>query len=208
MTSDFFIIEELVDFNENNSFSLVDDAVNNVATVVIKDKDIKVYFEDDDILEFGSNFNELVKWVEAKGLRFIKLLNGNHRWHRYNPNPKSRNTGDCTLRAYTVAFSISWDEAFDIASKVAKEEGYIPDASPIVKKILLNRFGCTIDEEYKKSKKNDKMTVNEFAMTHPYGTYLLSTHGHLLTVKNGEYYDSWDSGDKKILTIYNVPKSK
>ena len=50
------------------------------------------------------------------------------------------------------------------------------------------------------------MTVNTFAMTHPYGTYIVHIRGHLVTVKNGEYWDSWDSGDKKVDAIYKVVK--
>ena len=61
--------------------------------------------------------------------------------------------------------------------------------------------GYVLDEEFKKSKRKD-LTVNEFALTHPYGTYFLNTHGHLLCVKDGEYWDSWDSGKKKVRRIY------
>ena len=39
-------------------------------------------------------------------------------------------------------------------------------------------------------------------MTHPYGIFILHVHGQLVTVKNGEYYDTWDSGDKKVTKIY------
>ena len=41
-------------------------------------------------------------------------------------------------------------------------------------------------------------------MTHPYGTYVLGVRQHAVTVKNGEYWDSWDSGDKKVDTVYIV----
>lgn len=41
-------------------------------------------------------------------------------------------------------------------------------------------------------------TVKDFCIDHPIGTYILgidgSSSGHVVVVKNGDYYDSWDSG--------------
>ena len=203
--SNFFIIEELVDPNEDNSFSLVDDNRENKATCVIKDKKVSIYFENGDIEEFGDDFDSMLKRVDELNYKFIKLMNGNHRWHKYNPNPKSRNIGDCTLRSYCAAFDISWDKAFDIASKIAKENAsmiqYVAD------KVLIDHFNCEIDESFSKVKAKDRINVNNFAMTHPYGTYILHVRSHQVTVKNGEYWDSWDSGDKKVDKVYIVKKS-
>lgn len=200
MDKKYFVINEVVDSSEDNSFSLVNDNVENMATVVIKDKKAGIYYENGNIENFEEDIESLLKRVDELGWRFIKLMNGNHRWHKYNPNPKSRNIGDCTLRAYCAAFGIDWNESFDIASKIAKDNSsmvqYVSD------KVLLNHFGCELDEEYKKTKAKDRITVNSFAMTHPYGTYILAVRGHLVTVKNGEYWDSWDSGEKKVAKIY------
>lgn len=197
----FYVIESLLDPTEDNSFSLVDETSGeNKATVVIKDGKAGIYFEDGRIEEFDEDFNKMLARVKELDLKFIKLMNGNHRWKKYNPNPQSRNIGDCTLRSYCAAFDIDWDKAFDIASKIAKENSsmiqYVGD------KVLVEYFGCTRDEEYRKTKAKDRITVNNFAMTHPYGTYVLHVRCHQVTVKNGEYWDSWDSGDKKVDNIY------
>ena len=53
-------------------------------------------------------------------------------------------------------------------------------------------------------KPKERITVGEFATTHPYGVYVLLMRNHAVTLRNGEYWDSWDSGDKKIDTVYNV----
>ena len=85
-------------------------------------------------------------------------------------------------------------------SEIAKDEAIMMDTHKTCEKVMEGE-GYVLDEEFKKSKRKD-LTVNEFALTHPYGTYFLNTHGHLLCVKDGEYWDSWDSGKKKVRRIY------
>ncbi len=204
-----FVINEVVDLNEDNSFSLVDSDLENKGTVVIKDGKITLYWENGDKeINFADDYEALVDYVNDCDLKFIKLRNGNRRWHEFNPNPKSRNIGDCTLRAYCAAFGIDWNKAFDIASKISKENSSM--IQYMFKKIMTEHFGCDEDPDYnkKKVKNKDRITVNTFAMTHPYGTYVLGVRQHAVTVKNGEYWDSWDSGDKKVDTVYLVKKEK
>lgn len=201
-----FYINCAVDVSENSTYSLVNSNLENKACVVIKDEKSTIYFESGAPEMKFDNFEDVIKFVEDNELTFIKLLTGDKRWKEYNPNPKSRNIGDCTLRSYCAAFGISWDEAFDIASKVAKEQSsmiqYVSD------KVLTEEFNCTVDETYNKKsvKGKDRITVNEFAMTHPYGTYILHVRSHQVTVIDGMYWDSWDSGEKKIDTVYIVNK--
>lgn len=40
-------------------------------------------------------------------------------------------------------------------------------------------------------------TVRDFCLEHPTGKYLLATGEHVVTVENGDYYDTWDSGDEQ-----------
>ena len=202
-----FYVNSAIDFSENGSYSLVDKSFANKATLIIKDEQVKVYFENGDPeKDFKNNYNEVIDFILDNELTCVKLMSGDKRWHEFNPNPKDRNIGDCTLRSYCAAFGISWDKAFDIASKIAKENAsmiqYMAD------KILTEEFNCVVDEKYNKKsvKGKDRITVNEFAMTHPYGIYILHVPKHQVTVINGEYWDSWDSGDKKIDTVYIVPK--
>ena len=203
-----FYVNHAVDISEDATYSLVDSNLENRASVVIKDKHMIVYFESGAPQMEFDDFNEVIKFVEDNQLTFVKLLAGNKRWKEYNPNPKERNIGDCTIRSYCAAFGISWDKAFDIASIVAKEESsmiqYVAD------KVLTEKFNCVVDEKYNKKtvKGKDRITVNEFAMSHPYGTYILHVPKHQVTVINGIYWDSWDSGQKKIDTVYIVPKNK
>lgn len=199
-----FEIHEVVDLTEDAMFSLIDENYDNQGMLVIKEEKLTIYFESGEIKEFDSDYETMLQFVHDRGLKFIKLQNGNHRWKKYNPNPKNRKTGDCTIRAYCAAFGLPWAEAYNIASDIAREEGFILDATQVVKKILIEGFNCTPDDSYKRKKGKDSISVNHFAMTHPYGTYIVHTRGHLVTVKDGEYWDSWDSGEKKIDAVYNI----
>lgn len=192
-------IPQIINIEENCTMTLVDSNLNNVGTVVVKEKKISLYTEDDQVTDF-KDFDALLQHVNDHDLSFYKFIDANHRWHEYNPNPKKKNVGDCSLRAYCAAFGWTWEEAFERSSEIAKDEAIMMDTHKTCEKVMEGE-GYVLDEEFKKSKRKD-LTVNEFALTHPYGTYFLNTHGHLLCVKDGEYWDSWDSGKKKVRRIY------
>ena len=39
-------------------------------------------------------------------------------------------------------------------------------------------------------------TIADFAKEHNHGTYIVATGSHVVCVKDGNYLDTWDSGDK------------
>ena len=193
------LIPQIINIDEDCTMTVVDNDLNNVGTVVVKSKKISLYTDEGNVTDF-KDFDELIQHMNDNDLSFYKFIDGNHRWHEYNPNPKKKNIGDCSLRAYCAAFGWTWEEAFEKSSEIAKNEALMMDTHKTCEKVMKSE-GYVIDEEFKKSKRKD-LTVNEFALTHPYGTYFLNTHGHLLCVKDGEYWDSWDSGKKKVRRIY------
>jgi len=46
----------------------------------------------------------------------------------------------------------------------------------------------------------DCYTVQDFCNEHPVGKYLLAIGSHVVAVQDGNYFDTWDSGDE--LPIY------
>lgn len=204
-----FNVKSAIDFSENGTFSLVNEDLENKATLIIKDEKAKIYFESGaPEKDFLNDYEGVMQFIEDNELTCVKLISGDKRWHEYNPNPKDLNIGDCTLRAYCAAFGISWEAAFDIATVIAKENSSMIEY--VSKEVLTDHFHCYLDDEYnkKKVKPKDRIDVNTFAMTHPYGTYILGVRKHMVTVKDGEYWDSWDSGSKKVDTVWNLPKKK
>ena len=111
----------------------------------------------------------------------------------YNPNPKIRRTDDCVIRAicklidkdwyyvYTQLclqgfIGCDWGNCNEIWSSYLRKIGYkkylIPNTCP------------------------DCYCVEDFCEDHPKGKYLLATGEHVITVVDGDYYDTWDSGDE------------
>lgn len=116
----------------------------------------------------------------------------------YNPNPEGRFVGDCTIRAICKLLDKPWDEVYANTSF----QGFLMKDMPSSNSVwgrYLKRHG------YKKTLLVDTCpdcyTVRDFCVEHPYGRYLLVLDGHVVTVVDGDYYDTWDSG-KEIPDYY------
>lgn len=222
--SDIISVNAKIVVDENNSYRLVDSNGNQEGVAVFNNGDITVYDKDNNHTNYTGNIDAFLNYINDNDLHFMSMTTGNHRWKKYNPNPEQKNTGDCSIRSYCGAFGLTWDAAYDIASKIAKSMSELPDSSHVCDAIITQHFGMHVMEEevknehhedlvdneenakkkQKKSKKKKvaKMTINEFAMTHPFGTYIVVSPHHQTAVINGEYWDSWDSGEKKISKVY------
>ena len=110
-----------------------------------------------------------------------------------NPNPNGNRVGDCVIRAISIATGRNWEQVYiDLAIK-----GFVMGDMPSSNSV----WGAYLhDEGYDKyvvpNTCPDCYTVRDFASEYPMGTYILGTGTHVVTVKNGDYYDSWDSGDE------------
>lgn len=118
----------------------------------------------------------------------------------FNNNPLGRKTvGDCSVRAVSKALGISWDEAHDMLSDISKDMGTIMNDNDVISAVLrMNGFykenlPCTTRDCY---------TVKEFARENPIGTYVVGTGSHVVTIIDGNYYDSWPSGDESIIFFW------
>ena len=48
----------------------------------------------------------------------------------------------------------------------------------------------------------DCFSVRDFTTLNPEGTFVLGADGHVVTVKDGSYFDSWDSGDVPVVYVW------
>lgn len=111
---------------------------------------------------------------------------------QFNPNPQGTNVGDCTIRAISKALNKSWEETY---MRLCLEGFHVCDM-PSANRTwgsMLRRNG------FKRSIIPDTCpecyTVAHFAQEHPKGVYILALSGHVVCVKDGDWYDSWDSGN-------------
>jgi len=116
------------------------------------------------------------------------------RYAYYEPNPEKRGVGDCAVRAISKALGQTWEETYVGLSLEGFVKGDLPNADavwgPYLKKHGFSRYMLpdTCPECY---------TVEDFALDHPRGTFILSMPGyHVVTVMDGVVYDSWDSRNK------------
>jgi hypothetical protein len=118
----------------------------------------------------------------------------------YNPNPASiRKVGDCAVRAVSKALNISWETAYIKLVMNGLAMGDMPNANNVIASVLRQNSFKRMDVP---ADCPDCYTVAEFASKYPRGTYVAGTGVHIVTIKDGNYYDSWDSGDETIAYVW------
>ena len=112
---------------------------------------------------------------------------------QFNPNPKRKLVGDCVIRAIAKATDKSWEDVYidvvlqgftmkdmpssnDVWGTYLHQNGFtrhiIPDTCP----------SC--------------YTVIDFCRDNPNMIGILATGTHVIAVENGNYFDTWDSGQE------------
>ena len=54
----------------------------------------------------------------------------------------------------------------------------------------------------------DCYTVRQFAADHPKGTYVLGLDRHVVTLRDGDWYDLFDSGDETVVYVWYRKEDK
>lgn len=111
----------------------------------------------------------------------------------YNPNPSKNLVGDCVIRAISRVTGQGWEKTYielalqGFIMNDMPSANYVWGAYLISKGFIRNVIPNTCPECY---------TVKDFCRDYPEGTYLLATGNHVIAVIDGNYFDSWDSGDE------------
>lgn len=108
-------------------------------------------------------------------------------------------SGDCVIRAICKVTGDTWEKVYSELSV----EGYVVsdwgNANHVwdayLRKNGFERHICPNDCPYCYS-------IKDFANEHKEGTYIVATGTHAVAVVNGNYYDSWDSGNKVPIYYY------
>ena len=111
----------------------------------------------------------------------------------FNPNPAGRFVGDCTIRAICKLTNQDWDTVYVGTSL----EGFLKKDMPSGNATwgaYLRRHGYI--REIVPNTCPDCYTVKDFCVDHPRGRYMLALDQHVVAVVDGDYYDTWDSGNE------------
>ena len=110
-----------------------------------------------------------------------------------NPNPSGSYVGDCVIRAISTADNKSWYETFVELCLQGLMMYDMPSSNRVWNEYLKG-------QGYKRyivpSECSGCYTVKNFCNEFFKGTYILGTGSHVIAVINGNYYDTWDSGDE------------
>lgn len=118
----------------------------------------------------------------------------------FNANPVAQRGEDCTVRAIAKVTDKTWVESFLNICLYALVSFDMPSANHVWGSYLY-------DMGYRRHMVNEmNSTVKDFARTHPQGRYILALRGHIVAVIDGDYYDTWDSGDE--IPVYYWERSE
>ena len=114
-------------------------------------------------------------------------------WIHCNPNPKYKEVPDCVVRAICIALNKRWIEVYDDLCALGREEANMPSADAVWGKYL---HQCGFRPFLLPEACPECVTIGLFCMMYPQGTYIIGTGSHAVAVIDGDYYDSWDSGEQ------------
>ena len=111
-------------------------------------------------------------------------------WIPYNPNPTGRNVEDCSVRAITKALGVDWETAYALIAQNGYQMGDMMHSNSV--------WGALLREHgfYRSALPNtcpSCYTAEDFARDNPHGVFVLGFGRHVVTVVDGNIYDSWDS---------------
>lgn len=110
-----------------------------------------------------------------------------------NPNPEKSLVGDCVIRAISIALNQDWQTTYLGVTVKGFELYDMPSSN--------NVWGAYLEEKgfERLSIPNtcpNCYTIKDFCKDNPKGIYIIGTGSHAVAIIDGNYYDTWDSGDE------------
>lgn len=112
---------------------------------------------------------------------------------KYNSNPIAKRGNDCTIRAISTVLEKPWEDVYLDICECGLRMYDMPSSNAVWGSYLTEQ-GFT--RHIIPNKCPNCYTVKDFARDHQRGSFILALHGHVVACINGDYIDSWDSGDE------------
>ena len=122
----------------------------------------------------------------------------------YNAHPYQLEVDDCVKRAITVTTGMEYKDVqrgLNQHKKITGAKKYNTDGNP--GSYVENVLGFPRVAIPKKAD-GTRVTANDFCKAHPKGRFIISMSGHWSGVINGTILDTWDCGNKGLLSYYAV----
>lgn len=116
-----------------------------------------------------------------------------------NLNPLGKRVGDCVIRAIAYALQYTWERTFIELALEGFAQRDMPSSNPVWDSYLRKKgFRRYVIPDTCPS----CYTIQDFCIDHPDGAFILATGSHVVAVENGNYYDTWDSGNEIPIYYY------
>lgn len=109
-----------------------------------------------------------------------------------NQNPSGRRTTDCVIRALATVLRTDWGTVYDALADEGSRIHEMMDANHLWIR-WLERHGFSLNAIPDQCP--NCYTVRDFCRDHPRGDYVLGTGDHAIAAIDGDWYDTFDSGD-------------
>lgn len=117
----------------------------------------------------------------------------------YNPNPTGARVGDCAIRACSAALEQPWDKTYLDLCIEGLLKSDLPSANAVwgayLRRHGFMRRNVDVDNA-------NTYTLSAFSQDHPNGVFVVALSGHVVTMINGDWMDSWDSGSEVVLYYF------
>lgn len=110
-----------------------------------------------------------------------------------NPNPSKKLVGDCVIRAISNLLGLSWERTYMELSTQGFMMHDMPSSNQVWNAYLKSKG---MKRNIIPNNCPDCYTISQFAQEHPKGKYLLATGTHVVSIEDGNYLDTWDSGEE------------
>ena len=112
---------------------------------------------------------------------------------RCNPNPQHKEVPDCVIRAICIALNRRWIDVYDDLCALGRTEFNMPSADAVWGKYL---YQMGFEPFLLPSTCSKCVTIQAFTHIFNRGVFIIGTGSHAVAVIDGNYYDSWDSGNE------------
>lgn len=125
---------------------------------------------------------------------------------KYDPglgHPRA-DLGDCTVRSLCVVTTLDYGGAWRLIYSVQGELRLCGFDLPKMLRDMPSVFGVKRRISLPSQKGRKRATPVKFCELFPKGRYILRLAGHVVAVRDGHYYDTWDCGKKCVYCAWEM----